>query len=79
MIQFSYIGYVTKEITVDSQKNINVQLAEDAQKLDEVVVVGYGTPRKATWPGLLSVPIWELCRNHRISAWVRHYRGRFPD
>ena len=28
VIQFSYIGYVTKEITVDSQKNINVQLAE---------------------------------------------------
>ena len=63
VIQFSYIGYVTKEITVDSQKNINVQLAEDAQKLDEVVVVGYGTAKKSD----------------RISAWVRHYRGRFPD
>ena len=51
VIQFSYIGYVTKEITVDSQKNINVQLAEDAQKLDEVVVVGYGTAKKSDLAG----------------------------
>ena len=36
IIQFSYIGYMTKEVTVGNQKSINVQLSEDAQKLDEV-------------------------------------------
>lgn len=51
VLQFSYIGYVTKEITVGNQKNINVQLAEDAQKLEEVVVVGYGTAKKSDLAG----------------------------
>lgn len=51
VLQFSYIGYITKEITVGNQKNINVQLAEDAQKLEEVVVVGYGTAKKSDLAG----------------------------
>lgn len=69
-----------QEITVDSQKNINVQLAEDAQKLDEVVVVGYGTAKKSDLAGsVVRADLGTLLGNHRISAWVRHYRGRFPD
>ena len=41
-LQISYIGYQTKEITVDGNKtNLTVQLNEDSQALDEVVVVGY--------------------------------------
>ncbi len=51
IIQFSYIGYMTKEVTVGNQKSINVQLSEDAQKLDEVVVVGYGTAKKSDLAG----------------------------
>ena len=39
----SYIGYVTKEIPLTGQDEVNVQLQEDAQSLTEVVVVGYGT------------------------------------
>lgn len=40
---FSYIGYVTQEIAVSSQNTIDVVLLDDAQALEEVVVVGYGT------------------------------------
>ena len=36
----SYIGFVTKEITVTNQKIINVQLEKDAQALDEVILIG---------------------------------------
>ena len=43
IIQISYIGYKTKEITVGQQKNLVVMLSEDSENLDEVVVVGYGT------------------------------------
>ncbi|WP_318310520.1 SusC/RagA family TonB-linked outer membrane protein [Flagellimonas crocea] len=39
---FSYIGYKTQEIAVNGQSTINVTLAEDAQALDEVVIIGYG-------------------------------------
>ncbi|WP_339707097.1 SusC/RagA family TonB-linked outer membrane protein [uncultured Kriegella sp.] len=40
---FSYIGYKTTEIPVGGQSTINVTLEEDAQALDEVVIIGYGT------------------------------------
>ena len=42
----SYIGYITQEIPVGNQTNIQIRLVEDAQTLDEVVVVGYGTLEK---------------------------------
>ncbi|MGI9553231.1 MAG: SusC/RagA family TonB-linked outer membrane protein [Aurantibacter sp.] len=40
---FSYIGYSTQEIAVNGQSTINVILVEDAEALEEVVVIGYGT------------------------------------
>lgn len=46
VIVVSYVGYTTQEISVNGRKNIEVTLAEDAELLDEVVVVGYGVQRK---------------------------------
>ncbi|MCW5515076.1 SusC/RagA family TonB-linked outer membrane protein [Muriicola sp. Z0-33] len=40
---FSYIGFATQEVAVNGQSTINVTLQEDAQALDEVVIIGYGT------------------------------------
>lgn len=48
VLQFSYIGYVSKTVIVSNQSTINVSLAEDIAALDEVVVVGYGTLKKST-------------------------------
>ena len=42
----SYVGYKTQEIVVGSQSNINIDLTEDADVLEEVVVVGYGVQKK---------------------------------
>ncbi len=42
----SYTGFITKEITVGSNTTINVALVEDAQSLDEVVLIGYGSRKK---------------------------------
>ena len=50
---FSCIGFTTKEVTVASQKQINVVLDEDSALLDEVVVVGYGTARKKDISGAI--------------------------
>lgn len=43
---FSFIGFATQEVAVKGKKLINVTLKEDAQVLDEVVVIGYGTQKK---------------------------------
>ena len=47
----SFIGYTTQEIPVSGRTFFNITLTEDAQLLDEVVVVGYGTMRKKDLTG----------------------------
>ncbi len=46
ILVFSYIGYKGQEITVGDQTTIDVILEEDAQALEEVVIVGYGSQQK---------------------------------
>lgn len=53
-LQISFIGYITQVITVGNQNNIKVTLKDDAQALDEVVVVGYGSMKKNDVTGSLS-------------------------
>ena len=50
-IVVSYIGYLTKEITIDARNNYQITLEEDKKMLDEVVVVGYGTMKKSDISG----------------------------
>lgn len=50
-LQISYIGYLTQDIAVGGKSELNISLREDAQKLDEVVVVGYGVQKKASVTG----------------------------
>ena len=50
-IQVSFIGYISQTINVGNQNNIKVTLKEDAQALDEVVVVGYGVQKKSDLTG----------------------------
>ena len=45
-LQVSYIGYLTQDVVTAGKNNIDINLIEDTQKLEEVVVVGYGTQRK---------------------------------
>ena len=51
ILVFSFIGYLTEEITVGTQNNIDIVLVEDITKLDEVVVVGYGTMKRSDVTG----------------------------
>lgn len=50
---FSFMGYLTQEITVGDQRVITVTLPEDAKELEEVVVVGYGVQKKSDVTGAL--------------------------
>ena len=47
MIQISFIGYTTQEIKYTGQGTLTIKLAEDTQKLDEVVVTALGMKREA--------------------------------
>jgi iron complex outermembrane receptor protein len=48
VLVLTYVGMRTVEQVVDTNTTIDIQMAEDAQSLDEVMVVGYGTQRKKT-------------------------------
>lgn len=51
----SYIGYTEQIVQVGNSSELTIRLSEDAQKLDEVVVVGYGTMKKSDVTGSISV------------------------
>jgi TonB-dependent starch-binding outer membrane protein SusC len=48
---FTYIGFTTKEVIINGRTLVNVQLDEVSKALSEVVVVGYGTMKKADLTG----------------------------
>ena len=50
----SYIGYLTQSIPVGKQTSFTITLKEDAQALDEVVVIGYGTVKKRDLTGAVA-------------------------
>ena len=53
-IEVSYVGFITQTIKVKGGQRLKILLQEDAQSLDEVVVVGYGTQKKETVVGSIS-------------------------
>lgn len=54
VLLISFIGYVQKEVLVDSQKDITVSLKPEVSSLNEIVVIGYGTQKKENVSGAVS-------------------------
>ncbi len=55
MIMVSFVGYITQQVPVAGKTTIDVVLSSTLASLDEVVVVGYGTQRRTTMTGSVSV------------------------
>lgn len=54
ILQVSYIGYIGQDVAVGSRTHLQITLKEDFETLEEVVVVGYGTQKKATLTGSIT-------------------------
>lgn len=55
MLVISYMGFATREVPIKNNSNLKITLNEDeAQNLNEVVVVGYGTQKKASVTGAIA-------------------------
>lgn len=69
VLQISYIGYITQEIKlIPGRKDYKIILKEDAETLEEVVVVGYGTVKKTDVTGsVTSVKSEEMMKRNPIS------------
>ena len=77
-IVFSYIGYQAQEVPVGNQSTINVTLKEYAQKLEEVVVVGYGTQKKVTVTGSVASVSGEELKASPTTNLSNGMVGRMP-
>ncbi len=75
---FSYMGYQTQEVAINSRVTINVKLAESEESLSEIVVVGYGTQKKAVVSGAVaSVKGSELAKTPTVNL-SNSLAGRLP-
>lgn len=75
-IAVTYIGY--RKQVVDAQPQVRVLLEEDAQALDEIVVVGYQTVRKADLTGAVSVVATKALETSSDTDPMRALQGKVP-
>ena len=73
---FSYVGYKTQEVPVQGHTSLQVVLTEDAEMLDEVVVVGYGTMKKSDLTGSVASLGNKELRNTPVSNLGQAIQGK---
>lgn len=76
VLVFSYVGYQRQEVAVNRQKNLKVTMLTDAQMLDEVVVVGYGTVKKSDLTGAVSSVKSEDINAFPTTSVIQSLQGR---
>ncbi len=74
----SFIGYNSERIIVNGQSNLEIKLVPDITKLDEVVVVGYGTQKKATLTGSVVTVKGETIIQSPSTNITNNLVGRLP-
>ena len=75
---FSFVGYVSEEVTVGNRTTIDVSLKVDQKALEEVVVVGYGTQRKVSTTAAVSAIRGEEISNVPVANVSSALTGRIP-
>lgn len=79
VIRVTYIGYLDQEIKTAGKTTFHIVMHEDAQALSEVVVVGYGTQKKANLTGAVSsVNVDEVLSSRPIADAGRGLQGTIP-
>lgn len=78
VIQISYIGYLSKEVTVTDKTDYQIQLIEDSQSLEEVVVVGYGIQKKVNVIGSIAQVGSKELANRSTPSLSNALSGQMP-
>ena len=72
----SYIGFANQEIKVGNQSKLSIALKEDAEALDELVVVGYGTQKKVNLTGSVEVLEGDKLENRPVTTVTQALQGQ---
>ncbi|MDR1864320.1 MAG: TonB-dependent receptor [Bacteroidales bacterium] len=75
---YSFVGYITQEIVVADQRQINLTLEEESKQLEEVVVVGYGTQKKINLTGAIASVTGEVLATRPVGAVGTGLQGLLP-
>lgn len=78
ILQVSYIGYNTQDISVAKGTHFTVKLLEDTQNLDEVVIVGYGVQKKVNLTGSVSSVKGEELSLRPVTNATQSLQGLVP-
>jgi TonB-linked SusC/RagA family outer membrane protein len=74
-LQFSSIGYETKTVTVGTANTLNIVLSPNANNLDDVIVVAYGTAKKESFTGSASVVKAGVIADRPITSFEKALQG----
>ena len=75
----SYIGYVSQEIALKGKSTIGISLVEEAKLLNDVVVVGYGTQKKANLTGAVDQVSSDVLENRSLTNLSQGLQGVLPN
>jgi TonB-dependent SusC/RagA subfamily outer membrane receptor len=78
VLVFSYVGFEPQEIIVGNRTNLNIALKTDNKALNEVVVVGYGTQKRADLTGAVASVTGASIQNLPVSSVSEALQGRMP-
>ena len=74
-LEISYIGFLTQQISLKGKNDFRITLKEDSQKLDEVVVVGYGTRSRKSITGSVDQVNSEIFENRPVTNATQALQG----
>ncbi len=79
VLVFSSVGYITREVAIGNQTEINLEMESDVTALDEIVVVGYGTQQKVNMTGAVGVAKGEVLEDRPIVNVGEGLQGVVPN
>jgi TonB-linked SusC/RagA family outer membrane protein len=78
ILAFSFVGYVTQEITFNGQTQLDITLAEESTELTEVIVTGYTSVQRRDITGVVSSIKGDAVRDQSINGIDQALQGQAP-
>ncbi|MDR1330980.1 MAG: TonB-dependent receptor [Tannerella sp.] len=78
VLQVSYIGYITQDVTVGNRTSLQITLTEDSRALEEVIVIGYGVARKSDLTGAVAHADLQVMENASNVNMMQLLKGTVP-
>lgn len=75
-LEVSFLGFITESVTVNSAGNVSIVLRQDSQILDDVIVVGYGSVKKANLTGSVSKISEDAMSDRPIATVGEAFQGQ---